>query len=144
MLLRSDRKKILPGILLAPGGHKHFLEGIYACAKREIMEETGVKINNIIVKAIGIGHSASLDKNREYCNYILMSDYVSGEIKQNDEDGELKWMTYEEIKNHKKLFIEIKKLLPCIFNKNQKVISYKAIFSNTNPNKLTNFEIEKI
>ena len=57
MLLRDDKKELLPNILVAPGGHKKFSEGIFECAKREIREETGIEICKIQLKAIGIGHS---------------------------------------------------------------------------------------
>lgn len=56
MLQRNSNKRILPDVWMAPGGHIEFNEGIFACAKREIMEETGLSIKNLKIKAVGVGH----------------------------------------------------------------------------------------
>ena len=142
MLLRNQTKKLIPGLLVAPGGHKKFIEGVFACAKREIMEETGVKVDNIRLKATGIGHCRTYNKNVEFCNYFLMSDYISGEPKKIVEDGKLQWLTLNEIKNHNNLFVEIKELLPYLFDDSAEVVSYVAEYDDVNLNKPTRFIIE--
>ncbi|MFC1727376.1 NUDIX domain-containing protein [Patescibacteria group bacterium] len=142
MLHRSEHKKILPGIWIAPGGRKKFKEGVFECARRELLEETGVKIKNIRLRAIGIGHSPAFDENREFCNYILVADYAGGKAKKKDDEGKLEWLTEAEIKNLQSLFSEDRKLLPYIFDDDKKVVSYIANFDKANPNKLIRFEVE--
>ena len=141
MLLRDDKKELLPNILVAPGGHKKFSEGIFECAKREIREETGIEICKIQLKAIGIGHSWASDI--EYCNYILIADYQAGEVKQDGNNGKLIRMTEEEIKDHKNLFIEVKELLAYILESNNNIVSYIVEYNDINTNIPTTLIIEK-
>lgn len=56
MLKRHESKQIMPGVWMAPGGTREHAEGLFACARREIFEETGLKIKNLSVRAVGTGH----------------------------------------------------------------------------------------
>src|SRR3990170_1054789 len=95
MLHRSKDKRIMPDIWMAPGGHREFNEGLFECAKREIREETGLEIKNLRIKAVG--NAFLKDLNQEFFFHFVFADYASGEVKQSIKDGELVWVTPEEM-----------------------------------------------
>lgn len=138
MLHRHKNKKIMPGILMAPGGHREFNEGLFEAARREVLEETGLKVKNLRVKAVGNAHLKDLDK--EFYFHMIVSDYDGGELRQNVDDGEFVWMTLEEIMKKDNLLAELKEILPKILSPDDKVLSYKAVYDEGN--KMTFFELE--
>lgn len=140
ILHRSQKKRIMPGVWMAPGGHREFNEGLFECAKREIMEETGFKIKNLRVKAIGNAYLKDLDQ--ELFFHFIFADYAGGKLKQKIDDGEFVWLTVEEISKLDKLLAEIKKIIPYIFSPDDKIISYKAVYEKGN--EMTNFEMEEV
>lgn len=138
MLHRNEDKKILPGVWMAPGGKREFNEGLFECARREILEETGLTIKNLRVRAVGNAHLKDLDQ--EFFFTFVFADYDSGELKD-CEDGELRWLTPKEIMSLENVLAEIKQVGPYIFNKDKNVISYKAVYDKGN--NMVEFEIEK-
>ena len=62
MLHRGAHKRIMPDIWMAAGGHREFNEGLFECARREVLEETGLTIKNIRVKAIGNAYVKDLQQ----------------------------------------------------------------------------------
>ncbi|MBS3051970.1 MAG: NUDIX domain-containing protein [Candidatus Aenigmarchaeota archaeon] len=138
MLHRNSSKKIIPDVWMAPGGHREFNEGLFECAKREILEETGLKIKNIHIKATGCAHLKDL--NKEIFFHLLKADYAGGELKENMNDGKLAWHTPEEILNLDNLLSELREILPYIFSEEKKITSYKAVYEKGN--KMIQFEIE--
>lgn len=138
MLHRSKSKKIMPDVWMAPGGKREFNEGLFEAARREIKEETGLKIKNLRVKAAG--NAFLEDLNEELFFHFVAADYAGGKLKQNPQDSELVWLTPSEIQNLPNLLSEIKRLLPYIFEDNNKVISCKAVYEKGN--KMTDFRLE--
>jgi len=138
MLHRHKDKKIMPGILMAPGGHREFNEGLFEAARREVMEETGLTIKNLRVRAIGNAYLKDLDK--EFYFHMIVSDYSNGVLRQNVDDGEFVWMTKEEILNKSNLLEELKRILPRILSDETEILSYKAIYESGN--RMTFFQIE--
>lgn len=128
----------MPDVYMAPGGHVEFTEGLFECARREIMEETGISIKNIRVKAVGMAYLEDL--KREFYLHLLIADYESGDLIQNPEDGELVWLTKEEMLRVPKLLSELKEVIPYIFDESDKVISYKVTYESGN--NMTKFELE--
>lgn len=126
LLHRNPNKRIMPDIWMAPGGHREFNEGLFACARREIMEETGLTIKNLRIKATGNAHVKDIDQ--EFYFHMLVADYAGGEVKGSPEDGELVWLTKEEILKLDKLLPELKKILPHILSDNHEVVSYTALY----------------
>jgi len=72
MLHRGKHKRIMPDVWMAPGGHREFNEGLFECARREIMEETGLSIAKLRVKAIGNGYLKDLDQEFYFHFYELL------------------------------------------------------------------------
>ena len=139
MLHRNSNKRMMPNVWMAPGGHREFSEGLFEAARREIIEETGLKIKNIKIKATGVAYLRDLDEKLYF--HFLTADYNGGKLKQNPEDGELVWLTPEEISKLDNLLEELHEVLPYIFSDDDEVISYKAIYEKGN--KMSYFELEK-
>ncbi|PIY68724.1 hypothetical protein COY90_04395 [Candidatus Roizmanbacteria bacterium CG_4_10_14_0_8_um_filter_39_9] len=139
MLHRSPSKRILPNVWMAPGGHREFNEGLFACARREVREETGLEITNIRIRAHGNAFLKEL--NEEFYFHLLLADYAGGTLKPKIEDGEFVWLTEQEICTLPTLLAELKHVVPHICSNNNKVISYKAVIEKGN--EMSYFEIEK-
>ena len=138
MLRRRSDKRIMPGVWMAPGGHREFNEGLFECARREIKEETGLSIKNIKVKIAGNAYLADLDQ--EFYFHLLVADYAGGKLKQKVDDGEFVWLNEKEILKLDNLLAELRKVIPHIFSDNKDVISYKAVYEKGN--KMTEFVLE--
>lgn len=139
MMQRSNKKKLLPKVWMAPGGHRHYGEGLFECARREIMEETGLKIKNIKVRATGVG--ILQDLNYELHFHLLTADYAGGKLRQNPIDGRLVWLTPEQILNLDNLLSELHHVLPHVLRRDPHTISYKAVYDKGNH--MTSFELEE-
>jgi len=138
MLHRSPDKSIMPDVWMAPGGKREFNEGLFACARREIIEETGLTIKNLHIRATGNGYLKDIDQ--EVFFHFVFAEYASGEVIKNPPDGDLAWLTPTEILNLDNVLAEIKQVGPLIFSEPKKVISYSAVYSDGN--QMSNFELE--
>lgn len=139
MLHRSKDKRIMPGVWMAPGGKREFNEGLFKAARREILEETGLKIKNLRIKATGNAYLKDLDQELYF--HFVVADYAGGRLKQNPTDGKLEWLTPKEISKLDNLLSEIREVSPYIFSDNDKSVSYKAVYEEGN--KMIDFIIEK-
>ncbi|NCN82532.1 MAG: NUDIX domain-containing protein [Candidatus Pacebacteria bacterium] len=139
MLHRSPNKRIMSDVWMAPGGHREFNEGLFACARREIKEETGLDIKNLRVIATGNAHLQDLDQ--EFFFHFVEADYAGGEVIPEPENGELVWLTPEEMLQKENMLAEIHAVLPYLFNKDGRVISYSAVYKSGN--KLMELNIEE-
>lgn len=139
MLHRSPTKRIMPDVWMAPGGHREFNEGLFECARREVLEETGLTIKNLQVKVIGNAFLKDLDQ--EFHFHLLVADYASGELKPKIDDGEFVWLTPDEMMKLPTLLAELQHVIPHITSESTEVISYKAVYEKGN--EMSFFEIEK-
>ncbi len=139
MLHRNKDKRIMPNVWMAPGGRREFNEGLFEAARREIKEETGLEIKNLRIKAAGNAHLKDL--NIELYFHFIVAEYAGGKLKKNtDDDGELVWLTTEEIGKLDNLLSETKRVLSHIFKDDDKIVSYKAVYEKGN--KMTQFNLE--
>lgn len=60
-----------------PGGHLEFDETIAECAKREALEETGMRVDN--VRTVAITEDRFPDHKKHYITIWVDTDWVSGE-----------------------------------------------------------------
>jgi 8-oxo-dGTP diphosphatase len=90
VIRRSKTDQWMPLHWAYAGGHVQVKETPYYAAKRELLEETGLKAKSIEYK--GIMNGSSHGKV-----YIYLCDEFEGEIKLNFEHNEHKWVTYDEI-----------------------------------------------
>jgi len=126
MLHRNPNKRIMPNIWMAPGGHREFNEGLFECARREILEETGLTIKNIQIKAAGNAYVK--DINQEFFFHMLVADYSGGDLKTDEKDGTFEWLTADEILKLDTLLPELKHILPHLFSDSRACISYTATY----------------
>lgn len=130
MLHRHPTKKIMPNVWMAPGGKRNFNEGLFACAKREIREETGLEIKNLKVKVIGNAYIEDLDLELYF--HFLTAEWAGGELTPETEIGELVWLAPRKIFELDNLLAELKEVLPHVLGDNDMVISYTAVYRSGN------------
>ncbi|OHA58225.1 MAG: DNA mismatch repair protein MutT [Candidatus Vogelbacteria bacterium RIFOXYD1_FULL_44_32] len=80
-----------------PGGHLEFSESFADTAKREVLEETGLKIKNIRFGAVTNDYFK--DENKHYVTVWMVSDYESGEatILEPDKYVEQDWFDFNNL-----------------------------------------------
>jgi len=138
MLHRHPSKRIMPNVWMAPGGKREFNEGLFECARREIFEETGLKIKNLRVKVAGNAYMKDIDLELYF--HFILADWDSGELVEEADNGILEWLTPEEMAQKENLLPEIRQLLPYLFDGTDRVISCKAVYEEGI--KMTEFLIE--
>ena len=139
MLHRHKDKKIMPNVWMAPGGKREFNEGLFAAARREVREETGLEIKNLQVLATGNSYLKDLDQ--EFFFHFVTAEYASGELILNPPDGELVWVTLDEMAKLNNILAEIHHFIPYLAKSHKEVISFTAVYEKGN--ELVEFEIEK-
>lgn len=80
------------GEFASPGGHLEFWESIKACAKRECMEEAGIKIKNI--KLVRVSNLKRYG-NKHYLDVGLVAEWASGIPKVMEPKKCAGWEWYE-------------------------------------------------
>ena len=123
---------------MAPGGHREFNEGLFEAARREVMEETGLEIKNLRLRAVGNAYLKDLET--EFYFFMVLADYDKGKLVENTKDGKFVWLTESEIMGKDNLLAELKHVLPHILSDKGGVLSYKAVYDKGNV--MTEFEIE--
>ena len=73
-----------------PGGHFEYMESFEQCAKREVMEETGMEIQNVrFLRLLNLKDYAP----KHYVDIGMIADWKSGEPKdiESEKIGEWQW-----------------------------------------------------
>jgi len=130
MLHRDPGKRIMPGVWMAPGGKREFNEGLFACARREAHEETGLRIKNLRIKATGNAYLRDLDQ--EFYFHFVFADYAGGRLTKNCPEGKLAWLSPVEIFQLDSVLAEIKILGDRLFSESDEVLSYSAVYISGN------------
>jgi len=97
------------GKLSLPGGKLELYETTEECARREALEECGLKVGK--VELIGFTEDLHPDEDKHYLTVYYVGQYVSGEPKENEPHkiGNWKWYPISELKN-----LQPKIWKPCI------------------------------
>ena len=113
-VLVQERIKSWEGIAF-PGGKVELGESIIPSVKREVYEETGLKLKTVRICGVKDWYDKRL-KERQLIILFISDDY-SGDLIRETSEGKVHWINEENLKN-KKLADDFDKLLE-IFNKQE-------------------------
>lgn len=97
-----------------PGGHLEMWESVEDCAKREVLEETGLVIENL--KKVAFTNDMFPEEEKHYITLFVTADYKSGEVelKEPEKCDGWKWVEWNNLPEP--LFLPIINLLKEGFN----------------------------
>jgi 8-oxo-dGTP diphosphatase len=97
------------GSWCVPGGHLEFGESFEDCARREVLEETGMKIKNI--KFLGITNDIFTSEDKHYITISMRADWAAKEpvICEPDKYIDQSWFTLDALPSP--LFLPLENLL---------------------------------
>lgn len=92
-----------------PGGHLEFFEEIEACARREVLEETGLQIANLRLGPFT--NDLFVAEDRHYVTLFVLAEYVEGEaqVREPHKCERWAWFGWEALPHP--LFLPIENLL---------------------------------
>jgi len=97
-----------------PGGHLDFNEDIFSCAKREAMEETGIRIKNL---RLGPYTNDIFKKEaKHYITIFVVADYGSGEVRIMEPEKCEQWGWFNWNNLPQPRFLPLRNLLKIKFN----------------------------
>lgn len=64
------------GCWCLPGGHLEFSESFEECAKREVLEETGISVKN--VRLAGVSNGVLKAEGKHYVTIVMTADHAGG------------------------------------------------------------------
>ncbi len=101
-----------------PGGHLEFGESFEDCAKREVLEETGVEIEDI--RFLAVTNDVFIREGLHYVTIWMIAKWKRGKprVTEPDKCECWKWMSWEEIKNLKPLFLPLRNLIEYLGGRN--------------------------
>lgn len=92
---RAMDEEVFPGLFGIPGGTVEATDkNLMAALQREVMEEVGVKINNIKL----FQNNIVTKPNKSTLYMVFTSDYESGTAKAMDGTESVQWSSLEEVK----------------------------------------------
>jgi 8-oxo-dGTP diphosphatase len=114
---KPDLEKF-PGYYMGPGGSVEDNETVLKACEREVEEETGLNIENIKLRIIGVHNHPY--RNEVWLVFIFIADYKSG-IEKPSHEGELEWVKISEATKLGKIFPDLKYYWPYVFKKENKI-----------------------
>ncbi|OOE14848.1 8-oxo-dGTP diphosphatase [Fictibacillus arsenicus] len=93
LLIKRPNERSFPGYL-APGGKVDFPESLIDGAIREVKEETGLDVSNLVFK--GIDEYVNPKENVRYMVFNYWTGTFSGELLEDPPEGELVWVPISE------------------------------------------------
>ena len=98
MLSKTKSTSFGYGKINGVGGHMEQGEEPFESARREILEETGLRVDRLDLAAILF---IDIHDTPGIQVFVFKGEYAAGEI-QDSEEGHLEWMTRAEIEKHEK------------------------------------------
>ena len=132
MIKRSSKKTFFPCYVQPVGGKVDLNEDPFSAAKRELMEEAHIQVKNLLLKGIvtEIKSKKSNVYNTDWQIFQFVGEYNGGDI-GTTEEGELMWLTLEEIKKEK-LAKSIRMIIDKILDPNSQIVFAKYVYDENN------------
>lgn len=93
-VLVQNRRKSWKGIAF-PGGHVEPGESLVACAKREVLEETGLSVRNLTLCGVKDWYQA--ESNKRYMVFLFATKCFEGTLRTDCDEGEPFWVSLEDV-----------------------------------------------
>jgi 8-oxo-dGTP diphosphatase len=97
------------GMWSPPGGHLEFGESFETCAKREVLEETGIEVLNM--KKCGFTNDVFINENKHYVSIFMLVDKFCGEPKILEPEKCECWSWFDFDKLPENLFLPLKNFI---------------------------------
>ena len=120
MLRRSSKKNYASKVIHPIGGKIEHNESPFLAAQREVLEEAGIRIKNIRLKAVVLEIKPYKTTKGNWLIFHFSADYDSGKIVETKE-GKLVFLDPEEIFNQK-LFPSMREIIDHILNPKDGII----------------------
>lgn len=114
---RMDKKQV--NCWQFPGGHLEDNESVITCARREVMEETGIKVKNL--RHLGYTDDQFEVAQKKYITLLVSCEYDSGEVKVLEPEKCARWQWFDYRRLPSPLFIPISRYLAQITAVSQSV-----------------------
>lgn len=132
MMRRFSEKSFLPDYVHPIGGKVELNEDPLSAAKRELLEEAQIQVQNIKLKAIVTEIKSKKDDlyKTNWQVFHFVGEYNQGKIGETDE-GELLWFTKDQLKQEK-ITDAIRLIIDFIFEENSNVVFLKNVYGEKN------------
>jgi 8-oxo-dGTP diphosphatase len=97
LMKRAAHKRIFPNQYNGLGGHIERDEDPLTGAKREILEESGLTVQNLSLKAI---YNVDAGQDTGIILFVYLADSASREITVETEEGRLEWIPISKLENY--------------------------------------------
>lgn len=138
VLLQTRKKQPYLGIINIPGGKVQFGETTKEAGIRELYEESRLKAQSTKLRIVDEIRTYD-HKNEIYAHiiaYIHICYDFCGELQKENQEGEMKWYSLNEVKNLTNIFPNLKEVIPLLLREQNEVIIQET---NRFKDKLGNF-----
>lgn len=144
VLLQKRKKQPYLGIINIPGGKVQFGESTHDAGIRELYEESKLTINSMKLKMID--EVRTYNHNKHIFAHIIAYTYVcrefDGKLEKENQEGEMKWYSLNEIQYVEDIFPNLKKTIPKLLNTQHLIVQETKRFMDVEGN-FIKYEIEK-
>lgn len=142
-VMKDDGPGVIPSILLGkrrgshgvgeyacPGGHLEHLESFEACARREVMEETGLSIGPLhFLRVLNTTHYAP----KHYVDLAFCARWVSGEPEVREPDKVERWDWYDLYELPSPLFAMLPSVIEILIRHRNSTCDYCSFYCQDLP-----------
>ncbi|HEY4518233.1 MAG TPA: NUDIX domain-containing protein [Candidatus Paceibacterota bacterium] len=128
LLKRSPNKKYAPNVIHPIGGKVDQGENPYTAAKRELLEEAGIKVKNMRLEAVNMEIKPVKGEDENWLIFHFSGDYESGEL-LTTEEGEFVFIDPKDVPNQD-LFPSVKPIIDHILNPSDGTVFFTVVYDD--------------
>lgn len=136
LIHRKLSLKKFPGCYMGPGGSVEDNETVVRACEREVEEETGLDIENIKLRIVGVHNHVYRDE--VWLVFIFIADYKSG-VEKPSHEGDLEWVKITEVTKLESIFPDLKYYWPYVFKRENRIRYGYMLY--TKPGVISKYEI---